>query len=213
LRKTLLAALFLSASAWAQPHPKVLIMLPDDFMWPEYEVPRALYVLAGYDTVVAGKEAADRRPDARYTRQFPDGRPIKPDLLFEQVKVNDYAAVTFVGGNGAWHDFFPNSAAHRVLKEALAGPRPVGLICASTGLLALVDNSDGEGQPLAAGKKVVGYFRVAGMLKKLGLVDYQDGGPQEPGVAQDGHLVTGRNPESAQLFGQKMVEVLKASKE
>ena len=115
MRKTLLACLLLSASVWADPSKKVLIMLPDDFMWPEYEVPWALYVLAGYEPVVAGKEAGERRPDARYTKQFPDGHPIKPDLLFEQVKVVDYAAVTFVGGNGAWHDFFPNSAAHRVL--------------------------------------------------------------------------------------------------
>lgn len=183
-------------------------MLPGDFMWPEYAVPRALYEKAGYRVVVAGLDSSDRQPDWRYLKQFPDEKAVPPDLTFDQVKVEDYAAVTFVGGNGAWHDFFPSTAAHRVLREALAGARPVGLICSATGLLAMADNFNGEGQPLAAGKRVVGYFRVAGMLKKLGRVDYLEGGEKEPGVAQDGNLVTGRNPESAQLFGEKMVEVL-----
>ncbi|ODT59460.1 hypothetical protein ABS71_17835 [bacterium SCN 62-11] len=185
----------------------MLVMLPDDFMWPEYALPRALYEKAGFQVVVAGKEARERQPDWRYAKQFPDENAVLPNLTFDQVVVAEYAAVTFVGGNGAWHDFFPNPAAHRVLRQALAGPRPVGLICASTGLLALADNFDGQ-KPLARGKRVVGYFRVAGMLRQLGQVDYVEGGEKEPGVAQDGLLVTGRNPESSQLFGERMVQVL-----
>lgn len=205
--RAFLITLLLSASLWAE-GPKVLVMLPDDFMWPEYALPRALYEQAGFQVVVAGKEARERQPDWRYAKQFPDEKAVAPDLTFDKVVVSDYAAVTFVGGNGAWHDFFPNPAAHRVLREALSGSRPVGLICASTGLLALADNFDG-GAPVARGKRVVGYFRVAGMLRQLGQVEYVDGGEKEPGVAQDGLLVTGRNPESSQLFGEKMVQVLK----
>ena len=204
--RAFLLSLVLSAPLWAEV-PKVLVMLPDDFMWPEYAVPRALYEEAGFEVVVAGKEAGERQPDWRYVKQFPDEKAVVPNLTFDQVVVSEYAAVTFVGGNGAWHDFFPNPAAHRVLRQALAGGRPVGLICASTGLLALADNFDGQ-KPPARGKRVVGYFRVAGMLRQLGQVEYVDGGEKEPGVARDGMLVTGRNPESSLVFGRTMVEVL-----
>ena len=81
-------------------------------------------------------------------------------------------------------------------------------MCASTGLLGLVENWDGQGKPIAAGKKVVGYFRVEGLLRTLGKVEYVAGGPKEPGVSVDGNLVTGRNPESSTIFGQKIVEVV-----
>ena len=200
--------LILWTSAGAEPARRVLMMVPDDFMWPEYALPRRCYEKAGFRVSVAGKSAAPIRPDARNFKAYAEAAPLAPDLSFEAVKVNDYDAITFVGGNGAWHDFFPNAAAHRVLKDAMQSQRLVGLICASTGLLGLVDNLDGEGRPLAEGKRVVGYFRVAGILKLLGRVDYQDGGVQEVGVVRDGLLITGRNPESSQLFGETVVEAL-----
>jgi putative intracellular protease/amidase len=72
---------------------KVLMMVPDDFMWPEYEVPRTAYEKAGYQVVTAGKVKEELRHDRRNKTDFPNSKPITPDLRFEDVKVEDYAAV------------------------------------------------------------------------------------------------------------------------
>lgn len=201
-----LLVLALSAPALAESATKrVLMMVPDDFMWPEYGTPRALYEKAGHRVTVAGRFPGEVKPDRRNKKDYPESGPVKVDLVFDRVNVQDYDAITFVAGNGAWHDFFPAEPVHKVLKSAFERKMLVGLICASTGLLGMVDNVDGDGKPLAEGRKVVGYWRVAGILKKLGRVNLVEGGKTEPGVAVDGKLVTGRNPESAELFGKAIV--------
>lgn len=199
--------LLLSTSAFAQ--PRVLMMVPDDFMWPEYSEPRKLYEAAGFRVTTAGKFKEAVKPDRRNQKDYPEAASVTVDLSFDQVKIDDYDAITFVAGNGAWHDFFPSQVVHGLVSEAFAKKKVVGLLCASTGLLGLVNNWDGEGTPVAAGRSAVGYFRVAGIIKKLGKVNLIEGGQREPGVAVDGNLVTGRNPESSRMFGEKIIEVLR----
>lgn len=186
----------------------VLMMVPNDFMWPEYSEPKRLYEAAGFKISTAGRFREQVRPDRRNIKDYPEAAPLQVDMTFDDVNVDDYAAITFVAGNGAWHDFFPNQRVHHILKDAMDKDKIVGLLCASTGLLGLANNWDGQ-SPIAAGKKAVGYFRVAGIIQNLGKVDYVDGGQREPGVMVDGNLVTGRNPESSTLFGEKIVEVLR----
>lgn len=58
---------------------------------------------------------------------------------------------------------------------------------------------------------MTGYFRVEGMLRNLGKVDYDPGVADKPYVVVDGNLITGRDPLSAQRFGETMVERLSSS--
>lgn len=187
---------------------KILMMIPNDFMWPEYNEPRKLYEKAGFKVTTAGKFNEKVEPDRRNLKEFPEAKAVQVDFSFDQVKIEDFDAITFVAGNGAWHDFFPNQKVHDLIQDAFKKNKLVGLLCASTGLLGFVGNWDGQGTPIAKNKKVVGYFRVAGILKKLGQVQYLEGGQKEPAVQVDGNLVTGRNPESSVIFGQKIVEIL-----
>lgn len=196
----------------AQGGTRILMMVPHDFMWPEYSEPKKLYEQVGFEVVTAGRFKEEVVPDRRNKATYPEAKPIMVDLSFDEVKLDQFDAITFVAGNGAWHDFFPNQTVHNLVKEAIAKKKVVGFLCASTGLLGLVGNWDGEAKPIAEGKKVVGYFRVAGILKKLGKVNYIDGGQNEPGVSADGNLVTGRNPESSKIFGQKVIEVIQSHK-
>lgn len=202
---TLLFVLLSSSSSFAQ--KRILMMIPDDFMWPEYSVPRRSYELAGFKVVTAAKSREPMRQDKRNIQQFPESRVIVADLTFEEVRIDQFDAITFVAGNGAWHDFFPNQTVHDLLREAAFKRKVVGLLCASTGLLALVGNWDGK-TPIAAGKKVVGYFRVEGMLRSMGRVNFIAGGRQEPAVAVDGRLVTGRNWESSEIFARAVIQTL-----
>ena len=203
--------LALSTSAFAA--PKVLMMVPDDFMWPEYSYPIESYKAAGFEVTTAGKFKDIVTPDKRNTTvgnpiYFKEAKPVKVDLSFEEVKVENFDAITFVAGNGAWHDFFPSDVVHKIVLASVEKKKILGLLCASTGLLGIVGNYDGSHGTFAAGKNVVGYYRVEGLIK-MGKANYIPGGKNEPGTSVDGNLVTGRNPESAKIFGEKIVEVLK----
>lgn len=204
-----LTMILISLPAFAAPQ-KVLMMVPDDFMWPEYALPRAAYEKAGFTVFVVGKSKEVLNPDKRNKAEYPAAQPVKPDLTFDDLKLplDDYDALTFVGGNGAWHDFFPTTKVHEILASAMKDRKVVGLVCASTGLLAVAENFDGTKKPLAEGKKVVGYYKVEGMLKSLGKVKFVAGGRDEETVVRDGNLITGRNPQSSKKFGDAIVAAL-----
>lgn len=206
--KTLLLAigvLFFSAAAVAAPK-RVLMMVPEGFYAPEYFEPRRIYEAEGFSVTVAAKYPSPVLPDRRQQKDYP---PVTPDLTFDKVKAADYDAVTFTGGNGAWEDFFPNDDVHRILAESLEAGKVTALLCSSTGLLGVARNFDGKGAPLARGRKVTGYYRVEGLLTRLGQVAYDPGEPGKPFVRVDGNLVTGRDPLSSEAFGRAVVRALR----
>lgn len=196
-----------AAGAVGGPAGHILVMVPDDFMWPEFDLPVRQYREAGYEVTIATKNGQAANPDHRNYGRFDGVRPLEADVSFAEVDVSKFDAVTTVGGNGAWHDFFPDANAHRVLSESLQSGKVTGLICASTGTLAMINNFEGD-TPIAADRKVTGYFKVEGLLRNVGQVDFVDGAPDEVTVVQDGNLITGRNPESSELFGQRVLEAL-----
>lgn len=207
-----LVVMFLFASM-ASANKKVLMMIPNDFMWPEYAIPLELYQAAGFEVTTAGRFKEAVTPDRRNTLKgnalyAAEAKSVTVNLSFEEVDVDKYDAVTFVAGNGAWHDFFPSDVVHRIVIAAVQKNKILGLLCASTGLLGIAGNYDGEQKPVAEGKKVVGYYRVEGLLRNMGKTNYVDGGRNEPAVEVDGNIITGRNPESSRLFGEKVVDVL-----
>lgn len=183
---------------------RVLMIINEGFMAPEYYEPRKLFDQAGFKVTVAAKYAGMIAPDKRNTEP-----PVKADLSFEQVRLSDYDALTFAGGNGAWTDYFPSDTVHKLLTEALQTQMVTGLICASTGLLGMANNYNGQAVPVAKGRHVTGYFRVEGLLRELGQVNYDGGDPKQPYVVVDGNLITGRDPMSSLSFGETLVQILK----
>ncbi len=204
----LVTAMMALCPAWAGAGPvapKRVLMVVNDGLWaPEYYEPRRIFDAAGFQVTVAGKYPGAVQPDRRNTAY----QPIKVDLTFGQVDLAAFDAVTFAGGNGAWTDYFPNEDVHRLLREAFRQQKVVGLLCVSTGLLGMVDNVDGKGTPLAAGRHVTGYYRAEGILRTLGRVHYDPGVKGQPHVVTDGRLITGRDPESSTLFGETVARVL-----
>ncbi len=201
---TALMGFLFSTSAYAK---TVLMMVPDDFMWPEYQLPRQAYEQAGFKVVVAGKWKDKLNPDRRNKTEYPESKSLNPDLTFDEIIPEQYDAISFVAGNGAWHDFFPNPKVHEVLKVFLSEGKPTGLLCASTGLLGVASNFDGL-TPIAAGRKAVGYYKVEGLMKSLGQIRFVEGRPNEVTTVRDGNLITGRNPQSSQQFADEMVKAL-----
>lgn len=183
---------------------RVLMIINEGFFAPEYYKPRKIFDEAGFKVTVAGKYKGLISPDKRNT----DYQPVNTDIAFEDVDVKNYDAITFAGGNGAWTDYFPNDKVHKILTTAFQENLKVGLLCASTGLLGVTNNYDGK-TPIAKGRHVTGYYRVEGILRNIGLVNYDGGIKGKPYVVVDGNLITGRDPESSELFGLAMLKAIK----
>jgi protease I len=187
---------------------KLLILLPNDFMWPEYRKPLEAYQAAGIAVTIATIDGRAAEPDVRNYHDFQNVAPVKADMSFKEVVVSEFDAVTTVGGNGAWHDLFPNPEAHRIVRESIRSGKVTGLICASAGLLAVIDNFDGQGHPIARDRQAVGYYKVEGMLRRMGQVRFVEGPKDSPTVVVDGNLITGRNPQASEPFGQAVLNAL-----
>lgn len=194
------------APTLAKPTPKRVVMLVNEQFWaPEYYEPRRIFEQAGFHVTVAGKYPGFVHPDRRNT----DYKPVVVDLTYDQVDLSRFDAITFAGGNGAWTDYFPTDSVHTLVRGALQRNMVTGLLCASTGLLGIVGNYNGQA-PVAQGRHVTGYFRVEGILRQLGKVNYDPGEPGKPYVVVDGNLITGRDPGSSIAFGKAVAERLLA---
>ncbi len=183
---------------------KVLIMLNHGYRPEEYFEPRKAFDAAGFDVKVAALYPGEVLPSRKHVDKVP---AVHADLTFDKVAVDDYDAVVFVGGNGAWNEIIPNKEAHRILMDSVKKNKVTALICAATGVLATANNLDGS-SPQFKGKHVTGYFEVEGLLKKQGLLNYDPGEAGKPFVLRDGKLITGRDPVSASLFAETVVKAL-----
>jgi protease I len=201
----IISLLLLTNTTFASEPKKVLMIINEGFQVDEYFVPRKSFENQKYKIVTASRYGGIVNPGRKYTSQY---KPVSTDLNFEQVKIEDYDAITFVGGAGAWTDYFPNKTLHQILLNAIKNKKMiVGLICAGTGVLATANNLDGL-TPQFKGRHVTGYGEVSGLLKLQGQVNYESGDLTKAHVVEDENLITGRDPISSQLFADTIIKKL-----
>lgn len=179
---------------------KVLVVINEGFNPEEYNRPLDQFNRAGFDVTVAARRVGSIKPSS----DSANAESVDATLTFEQVDVSKYDGFSFVGGAGAWGDYFGNDAVHKIVRDAMERHKTLGLLGDSAGLLATTDNYDGA-HPIAEGRHVTGYYKVAGMLKALGKVNYDAGETGKPCVITDGNLVTARDPMSSSTYAQLMV--------
>ncbi|MEW5760952.1 MAG: DJ-1/PfpI family protein, partial [Candidatus Thermoplasmatota archaeon] len=112
----------------------------------------------------------------------------------EDIKIEDYDGIIFVGGSGA-ESYFSNKKALEIAKEGYEKNKVVGAICIAPAILA-------NAGILKAKKATVWNGKYKEILKKGGAI--YTGEP----VTIDGKIVTANGPQSASSFGKKIVEVL-----
>ena len=121
------------------------------------------------------------------------GRTAKPDITINDVNVDDYDAVVFVGGTGS-SIYFNNSKAHEIAITANKKRKLVGAICIAPSILANAG--------LLKGKKATSYPSEESNLRLKG-ADYT-GNP----VEKDGNIITADGPGSARKFGRMIANSL-----
>lgn len=123
------------------------------------------------------------------------GANAKPDITLDQVRVDDFDAVVFVGGSGS-EIYFDHGTAQNIAREAFAKNKLLTAICIAPSILAKANLLSGKRATVWAGDKYINILRSMG-------ADYTG-----ESVTQDGRIITANGPEAAREFGRTIVNNL-----
>jgi len=112
----------------------------------------------------------------------------------EEIIVDNYDAIIFIGGSGA-KEYFNNKTALQIARQAAEKKKVLAAICIAPSVLANAG--------VLEGKKATSFSSEAGNLRRAKAV-YTGSG-----VERDGLIITGSGPAAATKFGQTIVNALK----
>lgn len=210
---------------------------PTGFWAEEAVAPYEAFKAAGHEVVVAtpggvvptvdrgslapevngGHEGADRV--AAGLDAFTE---LRRPIALEGVDLDAYDAVFYPGGHGPMEDLAVNADSGRLLTEALASGKPLGVVCHAPAALLAATGPDGVNA--FAGYRLTGFTnaeeRQAGLADKAKWLlqdrlveigaDFQESEPWAPFVIVDRNLVTGQNPASSAPLAAELVKKLAA---
>jgi putative intracellular protease/amidase len=134
---------------------------------------------------------------------------------------DEFDGIFLPGGHGVMWDLPENDVLASWLKKYDSEGKVIAAVC--HGPAGLVGAKREDGQALVAGRKVTGFtdaeekavgldhvvpFMLESRLRALGGV-FESGANFTPHAVQDGHLITGQNPMSSELVGEKILAALK----
>jgi protease I len=170
-----------------QPKTKkaVLIVARENFRDEELFETRRVLTQAGVNTVVASTKTGTIRGML--------GRVAEATILVNDIVIDDYDAIIFVGGAGAT-EYFQSRAAWNISRDALQKKKILGAICIAPAILANAG--------LLKGVKVTSFPTERDRLIRAGAL--YTGVP----VERDGLIITGDGPMASVLFGRAIAEAL-----
>ncbi len=175
-----------------QTSKKVLFVIAQtDFRDEEYFIPKSVLQGAGFEV----ETASNRKGDALGYL----GGVVEVDLEIGKVKVDDFAAVVFVGGAGMAKNL-DNSEFHELAKTAVEKGKVIAGICIASVLLAKAGVLQGKKATVWSSpmdKKAVKILQGNGAV----FVDSP--------VVIDANVVTANGPQSARKFGEALTSILK----
>ena len=163
----------------------LMIIASHDFRDEEFLVPKHKFEEKGYQVTVA---SSSLNPSKGIL-----GAVVKPDCLLQNVAVEDFDAVVYVGGHGA-SEYWEDPVAHQLAQKAAATQKLVSAICVAPVTLANAG--------LLNGKKATVWVSEVAKIKQKGasVVKGQ--------VVEDGKIITANGPGAAQEFAEKIIQSL-----
>jgi len=165
----------------------LLIIAPENFRDEELFHTKEELERAGVTTTVASAKKAESRGML--------GARVSPEITLDQVRVDDYDGVVFVGGSGA-AVYFKDRRALAIASEAFKKGKKVGAICIAPVILANAGVLKGKRATVFPGDYVE-------MIESGGAI-YQD----KP-VVVDGNVITANGPTAAREFGRAIAKALR----
>jgi putative intracellular protease/amidase len=211
------------------------------FWWAELTHPYCKFVEQGYKVDICsadgGKLLADSWSDPR-----DDGKLMADDLVslgfiyspqhsallenskpISQVKVSDYDAILFVGGQGPMYTFYDDERVHKIAASFYKAGRITAVLCHATCLLL---KAKVDGALLVTGKTWTGFanseekyadefvgkrmqpFWIEDEAKKLTDTNFIVSGRFKAHAVRDGNLITGQQQYSGTAVAQRVIEAL-----
>jgi len=149
-----------------------------------------------------------------------DAEVMRRPLKLSDVRLEDYDAVYLPGGHGPMADLAFDADAGRLLTAQLTSGRPLAIVCHAP---AAMLSTRIHGESPFKGYKVTGFSneeeegvglasRATWLLEdelknKVG-AEYSRGEIWKPYMVEDRNLITGQNPHSAAVLGDRLLEVL-----
>ncbi|MDI6825706.1 MAG: DJ-1/PfpI family protein [Candidatus Aenigmarchaeota archaeon] len=121
------------------------------------------------------------------------GGTVTPEMTIDEVNVDDYDAIVFVGGSGS-SIYFNNSKAHEIAKNAHRKGKVIGAICIAPSTLANAG--------ILKGKRATCWSSERGNLRAKGAIYTGNS------VEKDGKIITADGPSSARNFGREIAKLL-----
>jgi protease I len=162
-----------------------------DFRDEEYFLPKGILTNAGAEV----KTVSNKLGQAIGT----EGGDARVDYLIQDVDINDFDAVIFIGGPGSLGNL-DNENSYNLVKETLAKNKVLGAICVSSVILARAG--------VLKGKKATVWSST---LDKSAIeILQQNGAVYKPeSLVVDGRIVTANGPTASAKFGLALVGILK----
>jgi len=181
-------AFWILLSGWgvAEMKKAVFIIAEDGFRDEEFFQPKEVLEKGGLEVKVAST--------TKGYAQGVLGAKVKPDILIQDIKVEDFDAVIFVGGAGASR-YWDDPVAQKIVQQAVAQNKVLAAICIAPVTLARAG--------VLKGKRATVWHSEAGQLKAAG-ADYTGSA-----VEKDGNIITAAGPIAATAFGEEIVKALK----
>jgi putative intracellular protease/amidase len=200
----------------------------------EFATPYYLFAEKGIEVTIASPKGGKAPIDPRSTSDnflTPSSKKFLGDaaaqdrlnntVALNTVNAKDYDAIFYPGGHGPMWDLPDNSYSISLIESFYKSGKPVALVCHAPAALKNVKTKNGT--YLVKGKTVAGFtnteeqaaqtvalvpFSLEDMLKERG-AKYEKGADWGPFAVQDGLLITGQNPASAELVAEKVISALK----
>ncbi len=160
----------------------LFVIASRDFRDEEYFVPREILIGSGFKVRVAG--------DTKGPAIGADGGEVKIELSLDEVSVNDFDAIIFVGGPGCLR-LLDNDESYRIAREAASKGIMLAAICIAPVILAKAGVLDGKDATVWTGPM----DRSA-----IGILESRGAKYKPEGVVVDGNIVTADGPTSAVAF-------------
>lgn len=177
----------------AEKNKKVLFVVAyKDFRDEEYFRPKAVLEADGFEVLTTSTEPG--------IASGVEGGEAKIDLVVDEVKIDDFDVLVFIGGAGA-AKHIDNKRVHRLAQEAFAKNKIIAAICIAPAILAKAG--------ILEGKKATVWSsaldrQTVQLLKEEGAI-YEN----KP-VVTDGKIITANGPQVADEFGKAILKVSKS---